>query len=554
MGGTGSYVGQSLGGRYRLVDRLGVGGMSVVWRAHDEVLGREVAVKMLVPRLAGDRTFRHRLRMEAKAAARLCHPHITNVYDYGESRHDGLTIPYVVMELVDGHSLATRLAEQERLPWCDAVLVCAEVAAALAGAHARGVVHRDITPNNVMLTSTGAKVVDFGISALIGERDVSQDGSLLGTPAYLAPERLDGGQVSPAADVYALGLLLYRTLSGRLPWRVSTTTQVLRAHRRREPEPMPALDGLPDEVVELCSRCLAKAPGDRPSSAEVAAVLMAAAGPATLTRPLIHPPTGPAAAAGVDEDPQATGRLLDVDSWSTESWRVDDSPRARIGTLLAGRGGVAAVGVGLLAVTGLLWGVTAQPPASGGAPPAAQASTSTCQVEYALRQDSGSGFDADLTVTNTGVEAVRDWSLTFSFPGNQAITKGDSGRWEQRGRQVVIRPTAGQFELAPGDSTALGLTGEYAGGNPLPVEFRLGDTTCGVQVLGVAGRTGTSGGTAASADPPGARIPVAGSESGNRKSPGRDAETDQSNESDKSEKGQGKGKGAKKSNDEDDDD
>ena len=220
-----------LGGRYRLVERLGAGGMSVVWRGYDEVLGRQVAVKVLAARLAGGRAFRHRIRTEAQAAARLLHPNITNVYDYGEED----AVPYVVMELVDGQSLAERLGRDESLPWPEAVTACRQVADALAAAHARGVVHRDVTPGNVMLTATGAKVVDFGISALVGDRDIDADGSLLGTPAYLAPERLDGGQVSAAADVYALGLLLYRCLAGALPWPASSRTEILRAHLYQEP-------------------------------------------------------------------------------------------------------------------------------------------------------------------------------------------------------------------------------------------------------------------------------------------------------------------------------
>jgi serine/threonine protein kinase len=200
-GGQGSLVGD----RYRLVERLGTGGMSVVWRAHDKVLGRAVAVKVLSPQLAGDSAFRDRLRQEALAAARLCHPHITGIFDFGESPLDEhRTVPYVVMELNDGESVSARLGRQGPLPWHDAVVIAAEVASALATAHARGVVHRDVTPANVMLTGAGAKVVDFGISALVGQRDAAPDGSLLGTPAYLAPERLGGGPVSPAADVYAL--------------------------------------------------------------------------------------------------------------------------------------------------------------------------------------------------------------------------------------------------------------------------------------------------------------------------------------------------------------
>src|SRR4051794_22292364 len=263
-----------LAGRYRLVERLGAGGMSVVWRGFDEVLGRQVAVKVLPPSTSADPSFRRRLRAEAQAAARLSHPHITNVYDYGEATTvDGEPVPYVVMELVDGESLAAVLARVRRLPWPAAVRICSEVAAALAAAHSRGIVHRDVTPANVMLTSTGAKVVDFGISALIGESDIDPDGSLLGTPAYLAPERLEGGQVSPATDVYAVGLLIYRILIGQLPWDVGTTTALLRAHQYTEPEPLPPVEGLPRDVDALVARCLEKRPADRPSSAEVAHVL-----------------------------------------------------------------------------------------------------------------------------------------------------------------------------------------------------------------------------------------------------------------------------------------
>src|SRR3954462_14109738 len=176
------------------------------------------------------------------------------------------------MELVDGESLAAVLARVRRLSWPAAVRICAEVSAALAAAHSRGIVHRDVTPANVMLTSSGAKVVDFGISALIGENDIDPDGSLLGTPAYLAPERLQGGPVSRPTDVYAVGLLIYRTLTGELPWDVGTTTALLRAHQYVEPDPMPPVDGLPPSVDALVRRCLEKHPSDRPSSAELAQV------------------------------------------------------------------------------------------------------------------------------------------------------------------------------------------------------------------------------------------------------------------------------------------
>ncbi|WFE25199.1 serine/threonine-protein kinase [Solwaraspora sp. WMMD791] len=307
MGGVANDRGQLLGDRYRLIERLGTGGTSVVWRGYDEILDRQVAVKVLAPQYAPDQAFRTRIRVEAQAAARLCHPHITNVYDYGEARRDDATLPYVVMELVDGESLADRLRRDHVLPWRVAVAVCAEVASALAAAHATGVVHRDVTPANVMLTSTGAKVVDFGISALTGESDVGPDGNLLGTPAYLAPERLNGGQVSPATDVYAVGLLLYRSLTGRLPWPAANVTEMLRAHLHTAPAPMPPVAGLPAEVIGLTVRCLAKRPADRPTSEEVAKSLAAAVGVAagrsssTMALP-VQAPGGDAADVGAGAD------------------------------------------------------------------------------------------------------------------------------------------------------------------------------------------------------------------------------------------------------------
>ncbi|WP_250009386.1 protein kinase [Actinoplanes sp. M2I2] len=301
-----------LAGRYRLVERLGAGGMSVVWRGFDEVLGRQVAVKVLPPSTSADPAFRRRLRAEAQAAARLTHPNITNVYDYGEATTvDGEPVPYVVMELIDGESLAAVLARVRRLPWQHAVRITAEVAAALAAAHSRGIVHRDVTPANVMLTQTGAKVVDFGISALIGENDIDPDGSLLGTPAYLAPERLEGGQVSPATDVYAVGLLIYRTLIGQLPWDVGTTTALLRAHQYTEPEPLPPVDGLPPEVDALVGRCLEKRPADRPSSAELAHVLAAiSAGAPSVARGYVPEWSGAGEDTTILPSPQSYAEIL----------------------------------------------------------------------------------------------------------------------------------------------------------------------------------------------------------------------------------------------------
>ncbi|MGN9906558.1 protein kinase domain-containing protein [Phytohabitans sp. LJ34] len=268
-----------LGGRYRLEDQIGSGGMSVVWRATDEVLRRPVAVKVLAGRLAADPGARLRIQSEARAAARLSHPHVCGVYDFGESVDEsGRPEPFVVMELLRGPTLSQRIADGP-LPAQLAMRVCAEVASGIAAAHDAGLVHRDIKPANVILTTRGAKVVDFGIAAAAGPlEDLDQDDRMIGTPAYLAPERLTGDQVVPASDVYALGLLLHYVLVGKLPWAAETTTQMLRAHTYAEPEPLPPVSGVPAEVADLCGRCLAKDPADRPTATEVAEVLAAAAG------------------------------------------------------------------------------------------------------------------------------------------------------------------------------------------------------------------------------------------------------------------------------------
>ncbi|MEK8105933.1 protein kinase [Micromonospora sp. M12] len=167
--------------RYVLHERIGLGGMSEVWRGDDEVLGRPVAIKVLAGQFATDPQLRATIQREARAAARLTHPHVTQVYDYAEATlSGGVVVPYLVMELVEGHNLADRLRTGP-LPWPEAVRVAGQIAAALAAAHRIGVVHRDVKPGNVMLTDTGAKVLDFGIAAL-GGLDSQSGEPLMGTP------------------------------------------------------------------------------------------------------------------------------------------------------------------------------------------------------------------------------------------------------------------------------------------------------------------------------------------------------------------------------------
>jgi serine/threonine protein kinase len=264
-----------LGGRYELERRIGVGGMSEVWRGHDQVLDRPVAVKILAPAVedtVGGTGCADLVRAEARSAARLAHPNVAGVHDFGMSVSPGREQPYIVMELVEGQTLGSHLARGP-LDWRIAVRVCAEVAAALAAAHAEHVVHRDIKPANVMLTPSGAKVLDFGIAASTGECD-QQDGRVMGTPAYVAPERFDGIPATPATDMYSLGVLLYHCLAGRLPWPADSVTGLLHSTTLADPAPLPAIEGLAPEVVDLCSRCLHGDPLERPT-ALVAALLLA---------------------------------------------------------------------------------------------------------------------------------------------------------------------------------------------------------------------------------------------------------------------------------------
>ncbi|QGL46135.1 protein kinase [Micromonospora terminaliae] len=481
-------AGSMLDDRYRLLDRLGAGGMSVIWRAHDEVLGRDVAVKLLSPELAADPQLLHRIRAEARSAARLRHPNVVEVYDYGEAANgDGPPVPYVVMEVVEGRSLA-QLLSGGPLPWRVAALVCAQVAAALAAAHRRGIVHRDVKPGNVMVAGAGVKLVDFGISAASGDPDGLSEG-LLGTPAYLAPERLERGLVQPSTDVYALGLLLYRALAGRLPWQASTTTQMLAAHRYREPATLPDLAGLPAAVGDLCRRCLAKDPAERPPAAEAASVLGTAAGvpPTTLLLPgsadgtepmptrLWSPSLAPVA-AGLAASP-----LVAV---PVAGWRRLSPPRR---VAVAG-----AVAVTLLAgsAAALLSarGSPEEHPRAQAGPPAAVMGIGQrqpeCSVRYALDRVADGRSSSRVTVTNTGTVPIGGARLAFSLPDRQRLVQGSPGTWRQSGASVQ----ASIGDLPPRGTVTATLAVTYREATSLPGQFRVNDTPCRSS-FAVAGQT-----------------------------------------------------------------
>ncbi|MCO8277312.1 serine/threonine protein kinase [Actinoplanes sp. TRM 88003] len=260
-----------LAGRYRLGGALGRGGMAEVRRADDRVLGRPVAVKMLVPDRAGSGAHRAAVRREAITGARLRHPNIARVLDYGETERDGLRQPYLVMELVPGPTLAERIRAHGPMPWREVARTCADVARALAATHARDLVHRDVKPGNIILGPDGAKLVDFGFAARPGGPSVGPDGRVWGTPAYLAPEQLYGRPATAATDVYALGLVLHAGLTGGPAWPGPNPAEVVAA---RVEQPVPVLPH-PSRLAGLFEAAVALEPEQRPTAERFAYVAAA---------------------------------------------------------------------------------------------------------------------------------------------------------------------------------------------------------------------------------------------------------------------------------------
>ncbi|GAB3310138.1 hypothetical protein GCM10027451_20370 [Geodermatophilus aquaeductus] len=252
-----------LGGRYRLESVLASGGMGRVWRATDTLLQRQVAVKVLRSEYTGDPSFLQRFRAEARHAALLNDPHIAAVHDYGETvGPGGEPLAYLVMELVAGESLSDLLTRVGRLDVPATLGILRQTASALAAAHAAGVVHRDVKPGNVLVAPDGVvKITDFGIAWSASSVPLTGTGQVIGTAQYLSPEQAKGAKASPASDVYALGVVAYQCLSGRLPLDRETPVQVLLAQIHDDPPPLPP--DVPADVRGLVERAMVKDPAVR---------------------------------------------------------------------------------------------------------------------------------------------------------------------------------------------------------------------------------------------------------------------------------------------------
>jgi serine/threonine-protein kinase len=300
-----------ISGRYELADRLGSGGMSSVYKATDRVLERTVAVKILAEHLSDDEKFVARFRREALAVAKLIHPNIVQVYDTGvdADRH------YIVMEYVEGRSGAQLLQTKGRLGPGVSVVLGVQACAGLEYAHRQGIVHRDVKPGNLMVIggpagrrSAGStahdpptgemtvKLTDFGIARAAEQSRLTQVGSVVGTAAYLAPEQARGEEATPASDVYALGVVIYQFLTGRLPWEGSTLAELaIRRESERPLSPGSYDSSIPDELSNAVLRALESDVADRYASAREFSLGLRAGlageAPTAATRALAGPPT-----------------------------------------------------------------------------------------------------------------------------------------------------------------------------------------------------------------------------------------------------------------------
>lgn len=439
--------GELIAGRYRLVSSVGRGAMGMVWRARDERLDREVAVKQLLLDAAADETTAERAGLramrEARVAARLRHPHAITIHDVVE--HDGK--PCLVMEFLPSQSLPALLAEHGALAPEYVANLGSQVASALAAAHAEGIVHRDVTPGNVLIALDGtAKIADFGISRAIGEGTVTGGGLIAGTPAFLAPEVAGGADAGFPSDVFSLGSTLYTALEGSPPFGMDENPIAL-LQRVAHAELTPPRRAGP--LTEVLLSMLRRAPADRPTMAQVHEALAAVVAGQPVRLP-IPEPTSPTLVL--------PGR----------------QPRRR--RLVAGAVAVFLVAAGILIgslvnrdrATGA---VVADPvpviPAPATTTPAAVA-PSACSAEYEVTNFWPGGFQARVTVRGDGGPAINRWSVRWELPTGQSIGSLWNGALSQRGSSVTVTNVDYNRTVAAGGSATFGFIGVRSGTEPAP--------------------------------------------------------------------------------------
>ncbi len=370
-------------GPYELQSVIGVGGMGEVYRAYDTLRERMVAIKLLRPEMAADQSFQERFRRESRVAARLQEPHVIPVHNFGEI--DGVL--YIDMRLVEGKSVKDVLRAEGPLQPARAVSIIEQVASALDDAHANGLIHRDIKPENVLLTATDfAYLVDFGIAHGGGEASVTSTGLVVGSSAYMAPERFNGDRGGPASDIYSLACLLYESLTGRAPYEAGDVRQVWSAHMFAPP-PRPSImrRGISRAFDDVIARGMAKQPHDRyPSAGELARAAAAA-----LDGP---PPTPPPVAPVTPPSPPSTRQFSAAYPTPPPTYAPLPAPPKPVRRFTSGQKALVAAIAGLFAVAIVLAVVLVFSGGDSGSPQPRIAAPSTT--------------DAPSTTTTSAVEGV----------------------------------------------------------------------------------------------------------------------------------------------------
>ena len=445
-----------IAGRYRLVERVGSGSMGVVWRAGDERLDRTVAVKRLLPTAGLDEAAAHeatqRAMREARITARLHHPHAVTVHDVVE--HAGQ--PCLIMEYLPSRGLSAVLAERAPLAPVDAARIGRQVAEALATAHAAGIVHRDVKPDNVLVTAEGsAKITDFGISRTVGDGRLTGPGIVVGTPAYLAPEVAGGVTADFASDVFSLGAMLYEAVQGAPPFGYdegeNTIALLIRVAKAEIPPPDRA-----GPLTALLMGMLDREPTRRPAMADVARALGEVTEGKVPRLPVTPTMWMPAAAPAPPPVPV---------------------PRRRGGWIALGA--VVLLGVGVVAGVLISAGGRGTPQAGDtgthqAAPPVARSSTDPtssapaagCVARYSVTNAWPGGYQALVTVTNSGGNALDGWTVNWDLPAGQRIDNLWNGVLSQQGAAVTVMDSGYNAMVAANGSTTFGFIG--VGGTARP--------------------------------------------------------------------------------------
>ncbi len=356
------------GGRYRIVRHLARGGMAEVYLGHDELLTRPVAIKVLFPELAADDSFVERFRREARAAAGLNHHNIVSVYDFGED--DGTW--FIVMEYVDGRTLRDVIRARAPMEPAEAIQIGAAIAAALAAAHAEGIVHRDVKPANVLIAGGAVKVTDFGIARAANARQgLTMPGTVIGTATYLSPEQAEGGAVDQRSDLYSLGMVLYEMLTGKPPFSGSNAIAVATSQLTETPPSPSTVDPrVPRALSAVVMRAMSLRPNDRQQTADDLGAELLASAPAVrrpdATVAIVAPVAADLGATAVIRPGSSTTVLPPVTARPTTPRPGPEDLRRRRTTVILVTAAVAVVAIVLLA---LLRGNDGKGPSPATVPP-----------------------------------------------------------------------------------------------------------------------------------------------------------------------------------------